>query len=108
MEKSVLDMTDSMRHQKQGLKTSEVRDVKGTFFVNLRAQKVDGHFLNTKLPLNEDGNDLDKRLSYIKYKITVRKIHDIGWKTVITLLLMFLCLVMDLVSLCIISSLLRI
>ena len=44
MEKSVLDMTDSLRHQKQGLEKSEVRDVQGIFVVKLRAQKFDIHF----------------------------------------------------------------
>ena len=44
MEKSVLDMIDIFRHQKQGLTTSEVRDVQGIIFVKLRAQKVDSHF----------------------------------------------------------------
>ena len=34
----------------------------------------------TQLPLNEDGNDLDKQLSYMNYKITVIKLHDTGWK----------------------------
>ena len=44
MEKSVLDMTDSLRHQKLGLTTSESRDVEGMFVVKLRAQKTDSHF----------------------------------------------------------------
>ena len=47
LEKSVLDMTDSLRHQKQGLTKSYVRDVEGTFVVKVRAQKVDSHFLYT-------------------------------------------------------------
>ena len=47
MDKSVLDMTDSLRHQKLGLTTSESRDVQGIFVVKLRAQKVDSHFLHT-------------------------------------------------------------
>ena len=37
-------------------------------------------FKNTQLPLNEDGNNLDRQLSYIDYKETVRKLHNIGWK----------------------------
>ena len=57
MEKSVLDITDSLRHKKQGLKTSYVRDVEGKFVVKLRAQNIDSHFLNTQLPLNEDDNN---------------------------------------------------
>ena len=66
-------MTDSLRHQKLGLKTSESRDVQGIFVVKLRAQKVDSHFFITKLPLKEDGNNLDKQLSYMIYKEKVRK-----------------------------------
>ena len=68
MDKSVLDITDSLRHQKLGLTTSEARDVQGFFVVKLRAQKFDRHFFNTQLSLNEDGNDLDKKLSYMNYK----------------------------------------
>ena len=63
MEKSVLDLTDSMRHQKLGLTTSESRDVQGIFVVKLRAQKTDSNFFYTQLPMNEDGKNLDKQLS---------------------------------------------
>ena len=45
MEKSVLDITDSLRHKKHILTTSDVRDDEGTFVVKLHAQKVDSHFL---------------------------------------------------------------
>ena len=80
MEKSVLDMTDSLRHQKLGLTTSESRDVQGIFVVELRAQKTDSNFLNTQLPLNEYGKNIDKQLSCINYKETVRNFHNTGWK----------------------------
>ena len=80
MDKSVWDVTDSIRHQKLGLTTSESIDVEGMFVVKLRAQKTESHFFNTKLPLNEDGNNLDKQLSFSNFKITVRKFHDCGWK----------------------------
>ena len=60
MEKSVLDMTDSLRYQKLGLATSESRYFQVIFVVKVRAQKVDSHFLNTQLPLNEYGNNLYK------------------------------------------------
>ena len=59
MEKPVLDITDSLRHQKQGLTTSDVRDIEGAFVVKLRAQKIDIHFLNTQLPLNEDDKNFE-------------------------------------------------
>ena len=35
---------------------------------------------NTKLPLNEDGNNLDKQLNFSNFKMTVKKLHDFGWK----------------------------
>ena len=73
-------MTDSLRHQKLGLKTSESRDVQGIFVVKLRAQEVDSFFLNTQLPLNEDDKNPEEQLSYISYKKTVIKLNDTGWK----------------------------
>ena len=63
MEKSVMDVTDSIRHQKLGLTTSESIDLQGMFVVKLRAQNTESHFFNTQLPLNKDGNNLDKQLS---------------------------------------------
>ena len=47
MEKSVLYLTDSLRHQKLGLTTSESRDVQGIFVVKLSSHKTDSHFLYT-------------------------------------------------------------
>ena len=52
MWKAVLDIKDSLRHQKQGLTTSDVRDIEGTFVVKLRVQNIDSHFFYTQLPLN--------------------------------------------------------
>ena len=49
MEKSVLDVTDSIRHQKLGLTTSESIDVEGIFVVKLLALKHETHFLKYKL-----------------------------------------------------------
>ena len=80
MEKAVLYMTDIIRHQKLGLTTSESIDFQGMFAVKLRAQNTESHFFNTQLPLNKDGNSLDKQLSFSNYNITVRKLHDYGWK----------------------------
>ena len=37
-------------------------------------------FLNTKVPLNEGGNDLNNQLSLDNFRMTVRKLHDCGWK----------------------------
>ena len=80
MEKSVYDVTDSIRHHKQVLTTSESIDVEGMFVVKLRAQKTESHFLNTNLPLNEGDNDLKNQLSFDNFRMTVRKLHDCGWK----------------------------
>ena len=44
MEKSVLDITYSVRHHKKGLTTSDVKDIEGIVFVKLRAQNIDSHF----------------------------------------------------------------
>ena len=44
MEKSVLVITDRVRHQKQGLNTPDVRDIEGIFVVNLRAHIIDTQF----------------------------------------------------------------
>ena len=44
MEKSVLDITDSVRYQKQVLTKSDIRDIEGTFVVKLSAQNIDSHF----------------------------------------------------------------
>ena len=44
MDKSVLDVTDSLRHMKQGLTTSDVRDIEGTYVVKLRGPNIDRHF----------------------------------------------------------------
>ena len=78
MEKSVLDITDSMIHQRQGFTTSYVRDIEGTHFVKLRAQNIDIHFFYIQLPMNEDDNNFEEQLNYINYKITIRKLHDVG------------------------------
>ena len=49
MEKSVLDVTDSIRHQKQGLTTSDSIDVEGMFVVKLLAQKTVSNFFKNKI-----------------------------------------------------------
>ena len=59
MEKLVLIITGSVRHQKQGLKTSDVRDIEGTFVEKLRGQNIDNYFLYTQLPMNEDDNNFE-------------------------------------------------
>ena len=80
MEKLVLGIIYSVRHQKQGLKTSYVRDIEGTFVVKLHTQNIDTHFFHTQLSLNEDDKNFEEWFSYMNYKKTVRKLHDTGWK----------------------------
>ena len=48
MDKSVLYITDSVRHQKHGLITSDVSDIKGSVVLKLHG------FLNAKSTLNEE------------------------------------------------------
>ena len=78
MDKSVLYVTDSIRHQKLSLNTSESVYLQGIFVVKLRAQNTESQFFYTQLPLNKDGKNIDKQLSFSNYKITVRKLHDCG------------------------------
>ena len=44
MKKSVLDIIDRLRYQKQGLTTSDVRDIEVTFVLKLCARKIDRKF----------------------------------------------------------------
>ena len=44
MDKSALDITYSLRNQKQGLTKSDVRDIDGTFVVKLRSIKIEDYF----------------------------------------------------------------
>ena len=44
MEKSVLYITDNIKHQKKGLTTSDVRDIEGTFVVKLHDKNIDNHY----------------------------------------------------------------
>ena len=99
----MLYTTDRVRNQKQGFTTSYVRYIEGTFVVKLRAQNIDTDFFYTQLPLNEDDNNFEEQLSYINYKKTVKKYMIVVGKTVISILLMFLCLVIDVVCLSIFS-----
>ena len=41
--------------------TIYVRDIDGNFVVKLRGMKIENHFLNTKLPLNEDDNNFEEQ-----------------------------------------------
>ena len=52
-EKLVLDITDSVRRQKQEMITSDVSTIE-FFLVRLRGQNIDTYFFYTRLPLNED------------------------------------------------------
>ena len=80
MEKSVLGITDSVRYHKQGLTTSDLSDIEGTFVVKVSVQNIDTYFLNTKLHLNEDNNFFNKQLNGINYNKTLKKLRDASWK----------------------------
>ena len=80
MDKSLLDITYRLIHQKQGLTTSYVRDIEAIFVVKLCAHNIDSHFFYTQLPLNKYDKNLEEQLRYMNYKKTVRKLHDTGWK----------------------------
>ena len=65
MDKLVLDITESVRHQKQGLKALDVSDIGGTSVVKLRGLHIENNFFNTQLPLNEDDNNFEEHLNDI-------------------------------------------
>ena len=90
MEKSVLDIKDRVRHQKQGLTPSDVRDIEVTFVVKLRAHNIYSHFFYTQLTLNEDDNNFEEKLNYINYNKTVKNHMIMVGKIVISPLLMYL------------------
>ena len=103
MEKSVLGIKYILRHQKQVLTTSDVRDIEGNSVVKLRGQNINCHFFYTQLRLNEDDNNFEEQLIYMNYKKIVKNYMILVGKIVISLLLMVLCLVMDVVCLNILS-----
>ena len=72
MEKSVLDITYSVRHHKKGLTTSDVKDIEGIVFVKLHAQNIDNHFFYKQLLLNEDDKIFEEQLNDINYRKTVK------------------------------------
>ena len=61
MEKSVLDITDSVRNQKQGLTTSDLKDIGENFVVKLRGQNIYSHFFYTQLPLKEEDINFEEQ-----------------------------------------------
>ena len=79
MEKSVLDITESTRHQKQVLTTSDARYIEGTFVVKLLGYNIDTHFFYTQLPLNEDDKNFGEQLNGINCSKMVKKSHDASW-----------------------------
>ena len=82
MEKSVLDITDTLRYQKQVLTTSYIRHIKEMFAVKLCGQNIESHFFYTQLPLNEDDNNSEEQLIYMNYKKIAKKLHDTDWKNI--------------------------
>ena len=88
--------------------TTEVNDVVGTFVVKLLGMRTKTNFKNIQLPLNENKNNLDEKLNDSNYNRAVMKLHDDDWKTIFSLILMFLCLVMDVVCLSILNFIMNI
>ena len=86
----MLVITDSVRHQKQGFTTSDVRDIEVTFVVKLCGKNIENYFFYTQLPLNEYDKNLEEQLNDINYKKMVKNYMMLVGKTVISLLLMFL------------------
>ena len=95
----MLDITDSLRHQKLGLTTSDVRYIERTFVVKLRGHNISSHFFYTQLLLNEDDKNFEEKFSFMNYKKTVKNYMILVGKIVILLLMMFICLVADVVCL---------
>ena len=107
MEKSVYDVTDKIIHQQQGLTTSESIDVEGMFVVKLLALKQENNFLiliclwmNQTMILIINSVLLSTSKRSGNYMIVVGRMFLIY-------LLMWLCLVMDAVCLCILSFITR-
>ena len=44
MEKLLLDLTINIRNHKKGVKTTDVKDVDGTFVVKLRGMNIEKYF----------------------------------------------------------------
>ena len=88
--------------------TTEVKDTVGNFIVKLRGLKTNMIVKNKQLPLNENDNDFDEKLNDINHNRIVMKLHDVGWRKSCSLLLMFLCLVMDVVCLSILNFMMKI
>ena len=107
MEKSALYLTIEIINQKKVMATTEVKNFVGTFVVKLRGLNTRMIFYK-QLPLNENGHNFDAKLNYTYYKRTVMKLHDAGWKNFFSLLMMFLCLVMDMVCLSILNFVIKI
>ena len=80
MEKSVLYITNIMRHQKQVLTTSYKKNIEGTVFVKLLGLNIENFFFYTQLPLNEDDTNFEEQVSDINYKNNNNKLHVAGWE----------------------------
>ena len=76
---SVLYISNIVRHQKQGLTTSYIRDIGVTVFVKLRGLIIENYFFYTQLPLNDDDTNFEEQVNDINYNKTVNKLHVDGW-----------------------------
>ena len=108
MDKPVSDITDSLRHQTHKLTTSDVSDIDGISVVELRGLNIGNHFLiknypwmNMIITFKNNWMISMTRKRAVSYNILVVQ-------TVISLLLMFLCLIMVAVCLSILSFMIKI
>ena len=99
MEESVFDITLKIQSQKEWIKTTQFNDFAGTFFVKLRGVKTEKIFLNKQLLLTDNDNFLTKNLMTTIIREQSRSCIMLVRKIVISLLLIFLCLVMNVVYL---------
>ena len=76
--------------------------------MKLCGQNIENYFFSTQSTLNEDDNNVEEQLNYINLQGNIEKLHDDGWKKFILLLLMFICLVLDVVCLSVLSFMLNI
>ena len=80
MEKSVLYITDSVRHQKKGIDNIRCNGYWSKFCCEVTCSEYWYPFFYTQLPLNEDDNNYEEQLNDINYKKTVKTLHDTCWK----------------------------
>ena len=80
----------------------------GKFLCKVTWSECFKSFINAQLPLNENENNCGVKLYGIYYNRTVSNLHDTCCKNYFLILMMFLCLVMDMVCLIILNFIIKI